>query len=92
MPRLGLTTGLILAGLVLSSCASGPSQQALNAVYADRLACYQTGKLKYFGQDLGGLNKAKCDELNDDAAKELDRWYAGGPSGAGSFSYTFIAK
>jgi hypothetical protein len=92
MLRSSAVTAAILAGLVCGACASAPSQQALSAVSKDREACYLTGKLRHFGQDLGGLNKAACDELSDYTASELDRWYAGGPVGGSSFSYTFIAK
>jgi hypothetical protein len=92
MLRSSAVTAAIVAGLMCGACASAPSQRALSAVSNDRAECYATGNLRYFGQNLSGLNKAACDELNDYVASELDRWYAGGPVGGSSFSYTFIAK
>jgi hypothetical protein len=78
--------------LVLGGCASTPSPATLAQYDKQRAECHSSGHLRYFGQELSGLNQQQCNERITFMAAELERWYQGGAYGGAGFSYTFIAQ
>jgi hypothetical protein len=65
----------VVVALLMGGCATPARPEFVKKFAVDQQACYDTGKLKYFGKDLTDLNKAECDHKINHMAKELERWY-----------------
>jgi hypothetical protein len=67
---------VVLVGvLLMGGCVTPASPDFVKKFAVEQQACYDTGTLRYFVENLTNLDKAECDQKINSMAKEYERTY-----------------